>query len=274
MNRIVQRDDTRSGRMLLNQWNRTQPMHRLYRRVLVRLLLVTLFVTGGSVLGAGVANASGYGPLGTTTFLYFNENPSQATNTGYFSRDIAGTTWVGTFSTGPSVYFGGNLTFTGTYSETIIGVGAKPECVGTITLKRHVTNIASTIGMALTVTGSGGIPCTRPIGDVAILSVTEAIPIAAGSGNYTVGATRTIRQQYVPQMSLPKLVWPKWNVVSASGTNCVDPTTNAVISVLPFGTHFAVTQSLMKAGTSRLKTSIGCLVRAKATIVKPDFQPF
>jgi hypothetical protein len=162
----------------------------------------------------------------------------------------------------------------GTYSETIIGVGAKPECVGTITLKRHVTTIASTMGMFLTVTGSGAIPCTRPIGDVANLSVNEAIPVAAGSGNYTVAATRTIRQQYVPQLSQPKLVWPKWNVVSASGTNCVDPITNAVVSVLPFGTHFSVTQSLMKAGTSRLKTSTGCLVRAKATMVKPDFQPF
>jgi hypothetical protein len=269
MNRIIRGDDT-SGQSLPNQWNRTQRMHR---GTVLRLLLVVLFVTGGSVLGAGVANASGYGPLRTTTFLYFNENPSQAANTGYFSRDIAGTTWVGTFSTGPSLYFGGNLTFTGTYSETIIGVGAKPECVGTITLKRHVTNIASTMGMALTVTGSGGIACTRPIGDVAILSVNEAIPIAAGSGNYTVGATRTIRQQYVPQMSPPKLVWTKWNVVAVSGANCVDPITNSVV-VLPFGTHFAVTQSLMKSGTSRLKTSTGCLVRAKATIVKPDFQPF
>jgi hypothetical protein len=206
--------------------------------------------------------------------VYFNENPSQATNTGYFYRDIAGTTWVGTFSTGPSAYMGGNLTFTGTYTETIIGVGAKPECVGDITLKRHITNIASTVGIVLTVTASGGIPCTRPIGDVTLLSVNESIPMASGSGNYTVLSTRTIRQQYVPQQSLPNLVWPKWNVVYGSGTPCRHPITDAVVSVLPFGTHFSVTQSLMRLGTSRLKTTTGCLVRAKATMAKPDFQPF
>jgi hypothetical protein len=244
----------------------------------VRLALLSLVSAIVLPLIGGVrrASASAYGP-NASNFVYFNEVPGSSTNTGYHYRNVAGTTWVGTFTTGMPTYIGGNLTFVGTFTETIIGVGAKPECLGDIVLKRHITNLASVMSLNFTVTGDGGIPCSRPIGSVTSYSVTESVPQPTGS-NFTLISMRKIVQPYVPGgPSVPKLVWPKWTVVATGGAACRDITTNSVVGTIPVGTSFAVSQALIKTGTTRLRTIVGgtpCNVRASTTQVKPYLLPF
>jgi hypothetical protein len=252
---------------------KTNPEHvARFDRAKVRFsVLMVLLVASVSIGGRGTAVASGYG-AGTPTFVYFNEMANLSSNSGYFYRVVAGTTWVGTFTTGPSSYMGGNLTFVGTYTETMIGVGAKPECLGNIVLKRHITNLASVMLMSLTVTADGGIPCTSPIGTVSTFNATESVPQPIGL-NYTPTKMRTIVQAYVAGgPALPKLVWPKWTVVASAGAQCRDLSGATLVSTLPAGTDFTVTQAV--SGPSRLKTSAGCYVKAKTSLVKPYLLPF
>jgi hypothetical protein len=226
-------------------------------------------------IAAPAAQASAYKTTSGATYIDFKELSGGAGGTvgqGYYFTPIGGTTWKGLFQATTVTTSGGIKTYTGAFTDR----SPTQTCQGTIRLKRPVTN-AGPAPLAVTWTiGPGGVNCPSAVGATFTLNLTEAVPVANGSGNFLASNANTL----ISETAGPA-TWPKWVVVDPTGLNCrATAPSGAIVTTLATGSPVNV-QSLglnsfvTAGGNSWLRVpSQNCFIRANSSYIRPMLMPF
>lgn len=231
------------------------------------------------------AQASSYSSSNGTTLIEFKELPGNAVmggaiGGGRYQTTINGQQWMGTFTATTVINSGTTRTYSGTFSDHLLGPGANQGCQGSITLQRPISNSGPAPLQVTWTIGAGGINCPSPIGTPSPLSLIEAVPVANGSGNFLASNSNTR-----PTETNGPITWPLWKVMDPTGLNCRATAPNGIVttnfatgSIIKAGARFNPNAFVTAGGASWLSVSLPqgqyCFVRANTIYIKPMLMPF
>ena len=225
-----------------------------------------------------IAQASAYKTSGGSTFIHIKELPSSipvAIGTGYYFTLVSGNQWKGNFQATTVTSSGGFRTYTGTFTDFRMGPGPTQQCTGNLKLQRPVSS-SGPAPITATWTITGGVNCPSPLSSMFMFSLTEAVPVANGSGNFLASNANTIESE-----TAGSATWPKWVVTDPTGLNCratapigTIVTTFANGSTVDVG-YKGLNSFITAGGASWLRVpSQSCFIRANNLYIKPKLMPF
>jgi hypothetical protein len=196
-------------------------------------------------------------------------NESTNPGSGFYKAFYGGVQWNGTLGPltvtngngsiggpGPEVVYSGNFT-----ESTASGL----QCTGGITLTRYGNPYALSVRKQGASSGCGNRLDTEKFG------MTESLPIANSSGNFTPANSTT---RFLQNGNFA--IWPKWKVVDPTGLNCRNTGPGGlVVGAFPVATVINVTG--FHSNGTWLRTSYNgtpCYVRSNSTYLSPVQIPF
>ena len=231
------------------------------------------------------AQASVYSTSNNKTLIEFKELPGTAVvggaiGEGRYTTTIGTQEWMGSVTTTSIPALSGIKSYVGTFIDNRIGPGPSQMCKGTIQFQRLASNIGPAPLQVTWTIGPGGVGCPSPVGTTSILSLTEAVPVANGSGNFLASNSNTR-----PSETAGKITWPLWQVVDSTGLNCRTTAPSGIVaknfplgSIITAGAKLVPNAFVTAGGASWLsvRTSQGkyCFVRANTSYIKPQLMPF
>jgi hypothetical protein len=253
----------------------------------MKLLLSVFAAIAAIALAPHNAQASSYSTSNGKTLIEFKELPDNAftgpviggaIGEGRYTTTIGTQQWIGSFTTTPGAASGGIKSYVGTFTDRRIGPGATEICKGTIKLQRPASNIGPAPLQVTWTIGPGGVSC--PPVTPSTLSLTEAIPMANGSGNFLASNSNTR-----PSETNGPITWPLWQVIDSPQLNCRATAPSGQIaekfltgSVITAGAKFNPNAFVTVGGASWLSVRVSqgnyCFVRANTSYIKPKLMPF
>jgi hypothetical protein len=163
---------------------------------------------------------------------------------------------------GPAVVYSGNFT-----ESTAGGL----QCSGSITLTRYPFVGNGNYMLSISKTANSGNGCGFRLNNTERFGMSESVPIANTSGNFTPANSIT---RFLQNGNLA--IWPKWKVVDPTGLNCRNTGPGGlIVGAFPVGT--VINGTGFHSNSTWLKTSFNgtsCYVRANTSYIQPVQIPF